>query len=206
MFLTQEYNYNPVRTRNNSTARGLQLRDVASLEGVVWCRDQDIGRGSQIPNYMETICLSSQPLDNIDVATTNCMSSKDWRASQLRDPIIGHFVRSLINGARPTRNKVPISIESNTLFRDLDHLSCDKGVLYRKTKINGEERKQLVLPINNGRQLSVDSIMRQDVRVVIGRCHCCKNDFTSQVCRKWSITGSKADVLEGRRIPMLVHT
>ena len=32
--------------------------------------------------------------------------------------------------------------ESNTLFRDLDHLSCDKGVLYRKTKINGEERIQ----------------------------------------------------------------
>ena len=109
MYLTQEYNYNQVRTRNSSTARGPQLRDVASLERGVWCRDQFIGRGSQIPNYTDTLCLSSQPLDNIDVATTNCMSSKDWRASQLRDPIIGHFVRSLNNGARPTRNKVPIS-------------------------------------------------------------------------------------------------
>ena len=96
---------------------------------------------------METLCLSSQPLDDIDVATIDCMSSRDWRAAQLRDPIIGHFVRSLNNGARPTRNKVPIFNESNTLFRDLDHLSCDKGVLYRKTKINGEERKQLALPI-----------------------------------------------------------
>ena len=33
MSLTQEYNYNPVRTRNSSTARGPLLRDVASLEG-----------------------------------------------------------------------------------------------------------------------------------------------------------------------------
>ena len=33
VFLTQEYNYNPVRTRNSSNARGPQLRDVASLEG-----------------------------------------------------------------------------------------------------------------------------------------------------------------------------
>ena len=32
VFLTQEYKYNPVRTRNSSTARGPQLRDVASLE------------------------------------------------------------------------------------------------------------------------------------------------------------------------------
>ena len=33
VFITQEYNYNPVRTRNSSTAHGPQLRDVASLEG-----------------------------------------------------------------------------------------------------------------------------------------------------------------------------
>ena len=33
MFLIQEYNYTPVRTRNSSTACGPQLLDVASLEG-----------------------------------------------------------------------------------------------------------------------------------------------------------------------------
>ena len=156
---------------------------------------------------METLCLSSQPLDDIDVATIDCMSSRDWRAVQLRDPIIGHFVRSLNNGARPTRDKVPISNESNTLCRDLDHLSCDKGVLYRKTKINGEERKQLVLPTEYRTTALRGLHNEKDTRVVIGRCHCCKKDFTSQVCPKWSIAGSKvvADVLEGRRISMLVH-
>ena len=35
VFLTQEYKHNPVRTCNSSTARGPQLRDVASLEGGV---------------------------------------------------------------------------------------------------------------------------------------------------------------------------
>ena len=35
VFLTQEYNYNPVKTCNSSTACGPQFQDEASLEGGV---------------------------------------------------------------------------------------------------------------------------------------------------------------------------
>ena len=66
MFLIQEYNYNPVRTRNSSTARGPQFRDVASIEGGV-C--SSIGTKCSYWLYLVGISLLAQLVERLDTET-----------------------------------------------------------------------------------------------------------------------------------------
>ena len=66
MFLTQEYNYNPVRTCNSSTARGPQLWDIASLEWAVTSGNfpiSSIGRALGHSNRVSVVRILSVEVD-----------------------------------------------------------------------------------------------------------------------------------------------
>ena len=99
-------------------------------------------------NYVQSLCLSSQVLQEINADTSDLNYVRDWRILQRNDPIIhvGPFVQYVTNKQKPLVTQIPADKESQSFLREYDHLKIVRGVLYRVVTIDGSERRQLVLP------------------------------------------------------------
>lgn len=98
--------------------------------------------------YVETLCLSTNVLDSDGDAQTvlSSMSVRDWRVAQRDDKAIGPVLSFVTRGERPKRQQLFREPETNLLIKEFDHLQMFRGILYRVTQVDGEERRQLVLP------------------------------------------------------------
>lgn len=98
------------------------------------CEDETDSSGKQ-----DRVELSSQ------IVGALC-SSLHCRAAQQGHPVIGKFVRCVINKTRPKLSDLPPGVESQQLLRYFDKLRIVRGVLYRERTVANQEHLQLVLP------------------------------------------------------------
>ena len=94
---------------------------------------------------VETFCLSAQPVIGEPFEEFN-LGVRNWRIAQREDPTIRYFLQSVTNGTRPDVRKLPPGTETQQLLKNFGHLTVQRGVLYRKTKVDEQEKLRLVLP------------------------------------------------------------
>lgn len=95
--------------------------------------------------YIDSMCYSTTVLDdpNLDMTTINY---GDWRRAQHDDPILGPLMEWVTRNERPGTGQHATDTETLRLLREIDHLRMQRGVMYRNTEVQGQERLQLVLP------------------------------------------------------------
>lgn len=69
-----------------------------------------------------------------------------WRKVQSADPPIQTIIDYIKNGARPSATRVVADNIDRRYMKIWDQLTLTNGVLYRKTRFQNKEVKQLVLP------------------------------------------------------------
>ena len=95
--------------------------------------------------YVECLCLSAC----IDISDDNedlVSRVKDLRKSQTDDETISAILRMLRQQIKPKLSKFRPSSEIYKLVKNLDHLKVKRGILYRVTSVDGDEKWQVVLP------------------------------------------------------------
>ena len=95
------------------------------------------------PNYIETVCMSADAVDDIDTLN-DTFDRRDRRRQQAKDPVIGKFLRYVTNNQKPVSGVD--GREDKLLVKEFSRLKVVRGVLYRCTKIDGEDKYQIVLP------------------------------------------------------------
>ena len=75
---------------------------------------------------------------------SDSFDSRDWRKHQMDDKVIGKFLRCVTNKQKP--NTGIDSLECKLLLKEFNRLEVRRGVLYRCTKVDDQDRYQLVLP------------------------------------------------------------
>ena len=73
-------------------------------------------------------------------------SNINWRQRQDSDSILQEWKYFVRGRRKPKMDELSPGPESYALLKNFNNLTIEDGILYRQTKINGEERKQLVLP------------------------------------------------------------
>ncbi|KAL5020795.1 hypothetical protein ScPMuIL_002122, partial [Solemya velum] len=105
-------------------------------------------------------CIQQQPLiETVAMSTVDIMEVtedegypmaqidiREIRQNQRQDPLLALWVTAVRDRIRPNRNKIPNTRDHARMFKIFGNLVIIRGVLYRKTTVNGEEKKQLVLP------------------------------------------------------------
>ena len=74
------------------------------------------------------------------------ITKTDWKKRQDEDRVISSWKQSVQSQRKPKLHELSPNEDSYALRRNFKNLLIEDGVLYRKTRISGEERKQLVLP------------------------------------------------------------
>ena len=96
-------------------------------------------RGATIVNSIDSQCDS---LESTDISTV------DWAHEQLSDFTLRRVIQLLRSGYLPQNNEHKDKTPAvSKYFREWNKLSICKNVLYRSTVLNGEQNRQLVLPI-----------------------------------------------------------
>jgi hypothetical protein len=81
---------------------------------------------------------------HIDGFTNMELSDVDWRAEQLADEVVGNLLRRVQDGMDPEADAM--DRESRRYVKEWDKLEVMSGRLHRVTKVDGAERRQLILP------------------------------------------------------------
>ena len=98
-------------------------------------------------SLIETCCMAAQVVDEEtepDVEST--IGLKEVRRSQRDDPAIGPIIRAVNSNTRPRLDRLKPGTELHRLAREFDKLKMRRGLLYRVTDWEGQERSQVVLP------------------------------------------------------------
>lgn len=105
---------------------------------------------------VECVCMSANrdPSDEVDPninllqddkASMSSLTIEQWKEYQSTDPIIGPVLRYFKQGRKPRSVDDP---DTSLLLQEWDRLCLKEDVLYRKRKIDGQTRFQIVLPSN----------------------------------------------------------
>ncbi len=137
--------YRPGKTNTNADILSrmpqdnYQLIDKDSIGAIC-------GSTSAVP-LVETCCMTAQVADDLPVPEAeSTIGLKELRRSQQEDPAIGPVVRSLNQGVRLKLEKLSIGSEVYQIAKEHDKLKLKRGLLYRVTDFQGQERQQVVLP------------------------------------------------------------
>lgn len=96
--------------------------------------------------YVESLSLSPDVvIDDIDNRGTNVGNIIDWAQAQANDIDIRPWIEFVRQNRKPSIGEIGPS----PLMRQFNRLCLKDDVLYRETTIDGEVRKQLVLPITH---------------------------------------------------------
>ena len=106
-----------------------------------------ICEGLVVESLIETVCLSSHTTDTEEELFSEMIATpRDWRVAQRDDPVIGSILPYITNGVQPKQSRLPPGYESRQYLREFPHLKLYRGVLYRVTQSDGQQKRQLVLP------------------------------------------------------------
>lgn len=94
----------------------------------------------------QTICMSTDVIDDSCPSNIVSMQPRDIRLAQRQDPILGTLLPFITNKQKPTSGDLPYCPESQQFIREFPRLRFMRGILYRLTELDGEEKRQLVLP------------------------------------------------------------
>jgi len=94
---------------------------------------------------VETLCLSTDALVDMDGQDIGQYRPQDIRRAQNSDPLVGTWMTYIRSGKRPN-HRVCSRPEDNAMLRSFDHLRLKRGALYREVKTESETVSQLVLP------------------------------------------------------------
>lgn len=97
------------------------------------------------------ICLSSTVFDlqdSCDELDIDEIGYRDIRSAQMSDPVLRICVKHVRDRIKPMRHHIPQESWNPTLYKNFDSLRLSRGILYRDTMINGENKSQLVIPSN----------------------------------------------------------
>ncbi|XP_060085552.1 uncharacterized protein LOC132564964 [Ylistrum balloti] len=83
--------------------------------------------------YLEDLELEQLSLGNV-------------RKMQRMDRLLGPCIHNVQNGFRPRREELPESAWNPSLYRQFDSLAVSRGTLYREVSMEGETKRQLVIP------------------------------------------------------------
>lgn len=140
--------YRPAR--NNADADGLsrqidtteQLSEHLSVDSV-----QAICHGIETQPYIETLCMSNEVIEQTDFGLgVEQLSVREIRQAQLKDPLIGYWMKQVRNKVKPTHIDGLKSNENLAMLRTFDKLKLVRGVLYREISVYDDIKVQLVLP------------------------------------------------------------
>ena len=65
-----------------------------------------ISLGVQVPSLVESFCMSSVVADDVEpdeIASLKQMSFREWRKTQMRDPVISPVLQDISQHKRPVR-------------------------------------------------------------------------------------------------------
>ena len=89
------------------------------------------------PNYIETICMSADAVDDMSTLD-DIFDHRDWRRQQAKDPVIGKFLRYVTNNDKPDSGMD--GRDEKLFIKEFSRLKVQRGVLYRCTEVNGEPK------------------------------------------------------------------
>jgi transposase InsO family protein len=95
---------------------------------------------SGVPLYIETISMNENVCDFDSLG--NSINYRDWRIIQRSDPVIKYLMEQVTAG----NNKLPTGGPQEWM-KEFGRLVLKRGVLYRKVEQDGDDKFQLVLPI-----------------------------------------------------------
>ena len=96
---------------------------------------------------VDSITMDTDVLDrSIGGTELSDTTNINWRQRQDSDPMLDEWKYFIRLGRKPKMEELSQSPDAYALLKNFNNFIIENGVLYRKTKINGEERKQLVLP------------------------------------------------------------
>ena len=93
--------------------------------------------------HAEVICMSAQSLD----LPEDRESTVNWRRAQRNDPNIAPIIQYVTEGRHPAPKETSLDKEGLILLRELKHLVCRRGILYKEIQAEGETKRQLILPV-----------------------------------------------------------
>ena len=110
-----------------------------SRDNCPYAENLDVTGGATIVSSIDSQCDS---LESTDISTV------DWAHEQLSDVTLRRVIQLLRSGYLPRNNEHKDETPAvSKYFREWNKLSICKNVLYRSTVLNGEQIRQLVLPI-----------------------------------------------------------
>ncbi|PJE77806.1 hypothetical protein CI610_03263 [invertebrate metagenome] len=94
---------------------------------------------------VESVSMSAdvlQPLTDDPFTTDTKMVAEE----QIKDPDLSFWIPWVSEGKKPRKDEIPFSRIHSVLRSNFDKMKLEDGVLYRYRSVDGEERKQLLLP------------------------------------------------------------
>ena len=96
---------------------------------------------------VDSITMDTDVIDrNISGTELSDTSNINWRQRQDSDPMLDEWKYYVRTGRKPKMDELIQSPDAYAFLKNFNSLIIEDGVLYRQTKVNGEDRKQLVLP------------------------------------------------------------
>lgn len=81
-----------------------------------------------------------------DTSSSAVATVIDWKEKQDTDPILMEWKHHVQLGKKPKMHQLSFGQDSYALIKNFKRLYIEDGVLYRKTTVHGNEKRQLVLP------------------------------------------------------------
>ena len=96
---------------------------------------------------VDSITMDTDVLDrSIGGTELSDTTNINWKQRQDSDPMLDEWKYFIRLGRKPKMEELSQSPDAYALLKNFNNFIIENGVLYRKTKINGEDMKQLVLP------------------------------------------------------------
>lgn len=92
-----------------------------------------------------SISLNTKTLES-DTSSSAVATVIDWKEKQDTDPILMEWKHHVQLGKKPKMHQLSFGQDSYALIKNFKRLYIEDGVLYRKTTVHGNEKRQLVLP------------------------------------------------------------
>ena len=115
----------------------------------------------------------------------------DWKERQDMDRMLNRWEHYVRTGKKPKVEDMSPEHQPLSFVRNFKYFILENNILYRKTVIEGEEYKQLVMPHHTSTQFYNNCMINLDTLEERGRHHLYGIDFIGVVWPRTSTIGSR---------------